>query len=166
MYSTSGDDDAAVRRQGLKYLHQIMRSDEEFRSVGNAPPSYQQYFVPKIDFNAAHYSEMITFQQEGHGHTYYEIADFYGKGVRPRKQRVTVPPILKNKTRAELIDFLRRPLRTEYLNHSQPCERGVATTSQACCIKLNGQNCKQSYEAQLTQALLAERSRRETPAPV
>ena len=137
---------------------QITDKDEEFRKLGQPPPTYQQFIVPKIDINAKHYSRMIKINHDGVGHYYYYPATFYGKEVRDKKVRLTVPPLLRKYSRSEIVDFIRRPYTTDYLCHSQPCERGVKTTSEA-----TSDSGKMSYTLQLGQALMAERCRKERP---
>ena len=74
----------------------IMTKDDEYRSIGRPPPTYQPFIVPQIKFGAAHYSKLIEIQHDGSGHFYYTPADFYGKDVRRKKVRITVPPLLSN----------------------------------------------------------------------
>ena len=98
---------------------------------------------------------MIEVHNDGVGHYHYMPAKFYGKDVRNKKVRMTIPPLLRKYSRAEIVDFIRKPLTTEYLCHSQPCERGVKTTTEATT------SAKMTYELHLGQALMAERCRQE-----
>lgn len=152
----TGDKDITVRKRGVKQVLAIMTKDEEYRSIGQPPPTFQHFIVPQIKFHADHYSRLIDIQNDDSGHYYYTPASFYGRDVRRKKVRITVPPLLKKYSRAQIIDFVRRPLITEYLCHSQPCERGVKTTTEATSSKMN-------YELQLGQALMAERCREDRP---
>ena len=142
--------------RGVRQILAIKDKDREFRKLGQAPPAFQQFIVPQIKFSAVHYSKMIDIQHDGVGHFYYSPASFYGMDVRRKKVRITVPPLLRTLSRAQIVDFIRHPLRTDYLCHSQPCERGVKNTTEATSRKMD-------YKLQLGQALMAERSRKERP---
>ena len=145
-----------MRVRGVRQILQIMDKDAEFRSLGYPPPTFQQFIVPKINFDADHYSNLINISHDKYGHFYYTPADFYAASVRRLKIRLTVPPMLRKYSRSELIDFMRKPLVTDYLCHSQPCERGVKLTTEATSGKMR-------YELQLGQALMAEQCREEWP---
>ena len=69
---------------------------------------------------------------------------------------VTEPPLTRKLSDAELHGYVLRPLRTEFLCHTQPCERGVKLTSDSC-------SKKSGYQTQLGIALMAERGRKENP---
>ena len=132
-----------------------MDKDEEFRTI-KPPPLFQHLILPKINFSATHYSKMINIVHDGVGHFYFIPADFYGVAVRRKKVRLTVPPLLKKYTRQQIIGFIRKPLCTDFYCHSQPCERGVKTTTEACQSKMK-------YKLQLGQALMTEKSRKQYP---
>ena len=87
----TGDPDKSVRVQGVHMVLQITDKDEEFRKLGQPPPTYQQFIVPKIDINAKHYSRMIKINHDGVGHYYYYPATFYGKEVRDKKSSSHCP---------------------------------------------------------------------------
>ena len=142
--------------KGVKQILAIKDKDAEYRNLGQPPPTIQPFIVPQIKFAADHYSKLIDVHHDGVGHFYYSPASFYGKETRRRKVRITVPPLLKNFSRAQIVNFIRHPLKTEYLCHSQPCERGVKNTTEATSRKMN-------YRLQLGQALMAERCRKERP---
>ena len=142
--------------KGVNQVLAIMTKDEEFTSIGKPPPTFQPFIVPQIKFGVNHYSKMIDVHHDGVGHFYYKPASFYGQDIVRKKVRLTVPPLLRKYSRAEIVRFIRQPLTTDYLCHSQPCERGVKTTTEATSGKM-------SYELQLGQALLAERCREERP---
>jgi hypothetical protein len=55
---------------------------------------------------------------------------------------------------ADIHGFILRPMRTDFLCHAQPCERGVKLTSDSCSTKA-------SYSKQLGIALMADRGRKE-----
>ena len=155
-FNPTGDEDKTVRMRGVKQILAIMTKDEEFRSIGKPPPTIQPFIVPRIKFGVNHYSKMIDMHHDGISHFYFSPASFYSQDIVRKKIRITVPPLLRKYSRAQIIDFIRRPLTTDYLCHSQPCERGVKTTTEATAGKM-------TYDLQLGQALLAERCREERP---
>ena len=79
----------------MRQIHAILDKDEEFSSIGQPPPTYQHFIVPDIDFKAKHYSNMIKVHHDGVGHYYFTPAKFYGKEVRSKKVRMTIPPLLR-----------------------------------------------------------------------
>ena len=140
--------------KGVRMLACIQDKDRELTTP---PPTYQHYILPEINYEAKHYMNMVKFH--GQGPYYFKPANIYGKDVRNKMVRVTCPPILKQLSREEIVGFIRTPLTTQYLCHSQPCERGVKNTSEA----VTGSTAKMTHMKQLGQALLAEKCRSDLP---
>lgn len=149
-----------IRKRAVKLVLSISDRDEEYRKIGQPPPTYQYFLCPKIEFSAKHYSDMVEITSDGVGHFYYMPAPFYAKSIKDKKVRVTLPPLIRKFTRIQIIEFIRRPFTTPYYCHSQACERGVKVTSKAT------ESGKMKYELQLGQALMAERCIEETPAVI
>ena len=98
---------------------------------------------------------MISYQRK-FGKLYFKASNTHGAEVhRSMANRlVTEAPLTRDLSVADLHGFLIKPLRTDFLCHAQPCERGVKLTSDSCASKAG-------YTKQLGLALLADKGRKQ-----
>ncbi len=145
----AGDKNVQVREKAVKFIEQLRENE--------TPTAPQDFILPEINVNASTYYKMITYQTFDNGKSYYfKASKRHGQEVHRNlsNRRVTEPPITRHLSIAELYDFIINPMRTSYLCHSQPCERGVKLTSDSC-------RTKTGYTTQLGIALQADRARKE-----
>ena len=85
-----------------------------------------------------------------------QVVRSHGAAVHRGMQNrlVTESPLTRTMSSADLHGFILQPMRTDYLCHAQPCERGVKLTSDSCSTKV-------SYLKHLGLALLTDRGRKE-----
>jgi hypothetical protein len=100
---------------------------------------------------------MISYERSGEN-WYFKAAKTHAADVHRSlaNRLVTEPPLTRKLSLAELHGYVLRPLRTEFLCHTQPCERGVKLTTDSCATK-------GGYQKQLGMALMADRGRKENP---
>ena len=121
-------------------------------NISTAP---QDFVLPELNTKAKHYSQLITYERKW-GRWYFKASSSHGQQIKNSLacRLVTEPPLTRNLSEAELHGFLLRPMRTEFLCHAQPCERGVKLTSDSCSTKAG-------YLKHLGIALIAEMGRKE-----
>jgi hypothetical protein len=76
-----------IRKRAVKLVLSISDRDEEYRKIGQPPPTYQYFLCPKIEFSAKHYSDMVEITSDGVGHFYYMPAPFYAKSIKDKKYK-------------------------------------------------------------------------------
>ena len=116
-------------------------------NISTAP---QDFVLPELNTKAKHYFQLITYERKW-GRWYFKASSSHGQQIKNSLacRLVTEPPLTRNLSEAELHGFLLRPMRTEFLCHAQPCERGVKLTSDICSTKAG-------YLKHLGIALIAE----------
>ena len=121
-------------------------------NISTAP---QDFVLPELNTKAKHYSLLITYKRKW-GRWYFKASSSHGQQIKNSLacRLVTEPPLTRNLSEAVLHGFLLRPMRTEFLCHAQPCERGVKLTSDSCSTKAG-------YLKHLGIALIAEMGRKE-----
>ena len=142
-----GDDNEIVRDRAVKFIERLREN--------NTPTAAQDFVLPEINLEAQTYHKLITWKSKDGSAFYFKASAFHGKAVHNNlsNRRVTEPPLTRDMSVAELYSFILKPLKTEFLCHSQPCERGVKLTSDSCRNKTN-------YNVQLGLALSADNSRK------
>ena len=143
----TGDENVLVRRKAVQFIEEIRENDTSRVT--------QDFVLPEINANAGHYYNMIYFEKKW-GKRYFRAASTHGAAVHRGMQNrlVTEPPLTRTMSSADLHGFILQPMRTDYLCHAQPCERGVKLTSDSCSTKV-------SYLKHLGLALLTDRGRKE-----
>jgi len=118
-----GDDDSSIRARAVKLIKNIRQTNSALPSNDVMP--IRDFYLPMLNVNAQHYSELITIKENGGEPALYLSNN---KGY----VKLTEPPLLKDCS--DLNQFFQSPLQLTYPSHTQSVERAVKLTTESSSL--------------------------------